>query len=91
MDACNSVKEVGRKKKNCTGSGVSHGLEGHDTGVLRDDRPIEVAEAVHVLGGVLEVPVREGGYIETAAAQGRYSRDQGSRRALQRGFDLNSS
>lgn len=62
----------GQKYKKITSSGVSHGLEGHDTGVLRDDRPIEVAEAVHVLGSVLEVPVREGGggYIGTAAPQG---------------------
>lgn len=39
-----------------TGGGVPHGLEGHDSRVLRYDRPIEVAEAVHVLGGVLEIP-----------------------------------
>jgi len=39
-----------------TGGGVSHGLEGHDPRILWDDGPVEVAEAVHVLGGVLEVP-----------------------------------
>lgn len=39
-----------------TCGGASHALEGHDARVLRDDRSVEVAEAVHVLGGVLEEP-----------------------------------
>lgn len=38
-----------------TRSGVFHGLEGHDARVLRDDRPVEIAEAVHVLRSILEV------------------------------------
>lgn len=38
-----------------TGGSVGHGLESHDSGVLRDHGAVEVAETVHVLRGVLEV------------------------------------
>lgn len=34
---------------------ITHALEGHDPRVLGYDRPVKVAEAMHMLGGVLEV------------------------------------